>query len=225
MQRFTTTEGSGRCVVRRIVVAIVLGMLAFGSAVMPAAAATEEQVGKLPVSGLPLTRQEFAEALGTSLWQFVGAVSEAPDADLAELAAEFDGLSAFVAALPESKRTALETLANPPVTEPPPTTTHEGTPPAATTPEPTHTPTTTLPTGATAVAGALVGVVSAHATAPRYRVLARRAQGKFVVWTVYAPSAGELLVHGAVIRRIRHAGHVVVRVRRDAKMVWRPARS
>ena len=139
---------------RRVVVAIVLGMLAFGVAAMPAGAtATEEQVGKLPVSGLPLTREELAEALGTSTSQLVVAWSEAPDADLAELAAMFDGLPAFMAALPEAKRTALENQANPPTIEPPPTTTtHEETPPAkTTTPEPTPTATATTPATTTPV--------------------------------------------------------------------------
>jgi hypothetical protein len=213
--------------VRRVVVAIVLGMLAFGVAAMPAGAtATEEQVGKLPVSGLPLTREELAEALGTSTSQLVVALSEAPDADLAELAAKFDGLPAFMAALPEAKRIALENQANPPTTEPPPTTTtHEETPPAkTTTPEPTPTATATTPATTTPVNAPAATVTTTHATTPRFRVLARRTQGKFTIWTIYAPSAGKLLVHRRVIRRVHHAGILTVRVKRGTTVVWRSDR-
>jgi hypothetical protein len=37
------------------------------------------------------------------------------------------------------------------------------------------------------------------------------------------PSAGKLLVHGHVIRRVHRAGIVTVRVKRGGKVVWRAA--
>jgi hypothetical protein len=113
-----------------------------------------------------------------------------------------------------------------PPAEPKTPTTHEETPPAktTTTPEPTPTTTATTPAATTPVNSPAATVTTTHATTPRFRVLARRAQGKFILWTVYAPSAGELLVHHHVIRHVHHAGIVTVRVKRGTTVVWRSDR-
>ena len=238
---------------RRVVVAITWGMLTFGVAAMPAGASatsfvfheTHYALGAVPladVSGEALVellasqpalsafrKSALAFAFRTALERDV--YTGGPESTLGHLdrltEAELVALVELTDEKPSPPKQEPTPEPHEPPAEPITPTTHEETPRArtTTTPEPTPTPTPTTPTTATPVNTPSAAVIPTHATTPRFRVLSRRARGRFTFWTVYAPSAGELLVHRHVIRRIRHAGIVTVRVRRGATVVWRRARS
>jgi hypothetical protein len=69
-----------------------------------------------------------------------------------------------------------------------------------------------------AVAGGSTPANAPSVPAVRYRVLGRQAKGRYVVWKVYVPGPGKLLVGRKVVRRVGKAGNVTIRLRRGAKL-------